>query len=76
MKQYIYNDIFKGKARELLIIGQMDRAEYRVYCENNMIGIMLKDPSKPLEQQWSTVYNLLKPIAKKLGKHIDDANEV
>lgn len=72
MQQYIYKDIFKGKARELLIIGKEDSNEYRIFCDGSLLGILLKDTENQPEPKWTTVYNILKPIAARIGQFIDN----
>jgi len=71
VQQYIYKDIFKGKARELLIIGKEDNTEYRIFCDGSLLGILLKDTVSQPEAKWTTVYNVLKPIAGRIGHFID-----
>jgi hypothetical protein len=70
--QYIYKDIFKGKARELLIIGKEDSSEYRIFCDGSLLGILLKDTESQPEPKWTTVYNILKPVAGRIGQFIDN----
>lgn len=71
MQQYIYKDIFKGKARELLIVSKENSTEYRIFCDGSLLGILLKDIASQPEPKWTTVYNILKPIAGRIGQFID-----
>lgn len=68
MAQIEYKDIFKGKPRTLLIL-ESD-TDYRIFCENAFVG-SLTFADTDGAGRWTTVYNLLKPIAVKLGAHIE-----
>jgi hypothetical protein len=71
MQQYIYEDRFKGKPRQLLILTVTEGEEYRVFCDSNFLGILkqtLTDDGS--ESIWLTEYNILKPIAAKIGGFI------
>jgi hypothetical protein len=70
MTQYEYEDIFKGRPRKLLILKPAEGTIYRVFCEASFLGSIMPDPDES-PGLWKTEYNLLKPIVKKIGQHID-----
>lgn len=73
MQQYLYEDQYKGKPRKLLILMQPDGTDYRVFCDSSFLGTI-----KPVTQEnltiWKTEYNILKPIAAKIGESITAGN--
>ena len=69
MQQYIYEDQYKGQPRKLLIVSSADQTGYRVFCEGAFLGaIQLLQDNDTIS--WKTEYNILKPIAAKIGAHI------
>ncbi|QNK62035.1 hypothetical protein H7F33_15985 [Pedobacter sp. PAMC26386] len=73
MEQYIYEDEYRGQKRKLLILSVEDGSGYRVFCESKFIGLI-----SPLVNDeaiiWQTDYNILKPIARKIGERIEKSN--
>lgn len=73
MEQYIYEDEYRGQKRNLLIISREDDTSYSVFLDARFIGSISHEMSNELVI-WKTEYNILKPIADKIGKWIEDAN--
>lgn len=69
MQQYLYEDQYKGKPRKLLILMQPDGTDYRVFCDSNFLGT-IKQVIQENVISWKTDYNILKPIAGKIGESI------
>lgn len=69
MQQYIYEDQYKGKPRELLILSPAEGTEYRVFCEGAFLG-SVKQLQVGTKTDWKTEYNILKPVAAKIGAYI------
>jgi hypothetical protein len=74
MKQYEYEDIFKGKPRKLLILKPTEGTTYRVFCEASFLGTITPGAVEA-SSLWTTEYNLLKPIVKKIGEHIESLRD-
>lgn len=73
MKQYIYEDEYRGQKRKLLILSVADGSGYRVFLDAKFIGLI----SAVINGEvviWQTEYNLLKPIVKKIGEWIENSN--
>lgn len=70
MAEIEYQDIFKGKPRKMLILEPQSGSEYRVFVESAFVG-SLSFVAEDGNGSWKTTYNLLKPIAGKLGAHIE-----
>ncbi len=73
MEQYCYEDEHRGQKRQLLILSVDDGTGYRVFCEAKFIGSI----SPVLRENvviWQTDYNVLKPIARKIGEWITNSN--
>lgn len=70
MQQYEYHDIYKGKPRKLLILIPPDGLDFRVFCESDFLGSLqfVQDGDAIV---WKSAYNILKPIAAKIGAHIE-----
>jgi hypothetical protein len=76
MSQFIYNDLHKGKPRTLLILKVAETEEYRVFCESVLLGILRAERgSDGSGILWKTEYNILKPIAGKIGLSIAAASQ-
>jgi len=73
MEQYIYEDEYRGQKRNLLIISGEDDTSYRVFLDAKFIGAISHEISDELVI-WKTEYNILKPIANKIGKWIENLN--
>lgn len=74
--QYIYEDQYRGKLRKLLILVPQEGADYRVFHNADFLGSI-----KPLETGngcviWKTEYNILKPIAAKIGEFITSSANI
>lgn len=69
MQQYLYQDQYKRKLRKLLILRSADGADYRVFCESAFLGT-IKSETQENQTRWKTEYNILKPIAAKIGESI------
>lgn len=73
MEQYIYEDEYRGQKRKLLILSVADGSGYRVFLADKFIGLI----SPVISDEaviWQTEYNMLKPIAKKIGEWIENSN--
>lgn len=70
MQQFIYEDQYKGKPRKLLILMPQDGLEYRVFCDSVFLGSIRLVKDSLMVMSWKTEYNLLKPIAAKIGEFI------
>jgi hypothetical protein len=70
MQQYTFEDQYKGKPRKLLILMPQDGLDYRVFCDASFLGSI-----RPVQDDngvtWKTEYNILKPVAKKIGESIE-----
>jgi len=69
--QYIYEDHYRGKIRKLLILVPREGSDYRVFHDSDFLGSI-----KPVDTGsggilWKTEYNMLKPIALKIGAYIE-----
>jgi uncharacterized protein YukJ len=73
MEQYIYEDDYRGQKRNLLIISGKDDTSYRVFLDARFIGSISHEITDELVI-WKTDYNILKPIANKIGKWIENSN--
>ncbi|MET4142996.1 hypothetical protein [Pedobacter sp. UYP1] len=73
MEQYIYEDDYRGQKRNLLIISGEDDTSYRVFLDARFIGSISHEITDELVI-WKTDYNILKPIANKIGKWIENSN--
>lgn len=71
MQQYVYRDIFKGEPRELLIISQQENTVYRIYCDGIFLGILQQKKNNAGKSDWTTVYNVLKPVARHIGMFLE-----
>lgn len=70
MEQYTYEDQYKGKPRKLLILLSPGAEEYRIFCDADFLGSIKPAESADQEIKWKTEYNILKPIADKIGSYI------
>lgn len=70
MQQYIYEDQYRGKPRKLLILTPSDGTAYRVFCDADFLGSITPVADDHAGITWKTEYNILKPIAAKIGEHI------
>ncbi|MET1055236.1 MAG: hypothetical protein ABWY16_08000 [Pedobacter sp.] len=68
--QYIYEDQYKGKARKLLIFPPNEGQDYRVFCQGSFLGSIRPVTGGDEAVIWKTEYNILKPIAGKIGEFI------
>lgn len=76
MQQYTYEDQYQGKPRKLLILIAADGTEYRVFCDSSFLGILKPVAGADgLSTTWKTDYNILKPIAAKIGAAINQQQE-
>ena len=75
MQQYQYDDHYKGKPRKLLILMPPDGIDYRVFCDASFLGT-IKPVTVNDQTTWKTEYNMLKPIAGKIGAHIEAEQKV
>ncbi|MBB6500595.1 hypothetical protein [Pedobacter cryoconitis] len=73
MEQYIYEDEYRGQKRKLLILSVADSSGYRVFCETKFIG-SINPVSNETGLVWKTEYDVLKPIARKIGEWIENSN--
>lgn len=71
MQQYLYEDIYKGQPRKLLILMPQEGTDYRVFCESNFLGSVRLITGDNGIAVWKTDYNILKPIALKIGQSIE-----
>jgi hypothetical protein len=69
--QYIYEDQYKGKPRKLLIFPPNEGNDYRVFFEANFLGSITPALTEDGMLIWKTEYNILKPIAGKIGQYIE-----
>ncbi|CAM4345715.1 hypothetical protein SAMN06265348_112130 [Pedobacter westerhofensis] len=74
--QYIYEDHYKGKPRKLLVLLLNEGQEYRVFWDADFLGSI-----KPVRDEdglliWRTEYNILKPIAGKIGAYISGSQTI
>lgn len=69
--QYIYEDQYRGKLRKLVIFPPNEGQEYRVFCETNFIGSITPVSGDNNTLIWKTAYDILKPLARKLGVMIE-----
>ena len=74
MQQYIYDDRYRGQVRKLLILGTAGGQEYRVFHETAFMGVLKMEEEDGAPTAWKTEYNLLKPIAAKIGAFIMSEN--
>jgi hypothetical protein len=73
MEQYIYEDEYRGQKRKLLILSVQNGSGYRVFSEAKFIGV-ISPVSNGNSIIWQTDYNVLKPIAGKIGEWIENSN--
>ncbi|AMQ00197.1 hypothetical protein AY601_3329 [Pedobacter cryoconitis] len=73
MEQYNYEDEYRGQKRKFLILSGEENTIYRVFSEARFIGSISHeiDNEKVI---WKTEYNILKPIATKIGEWIENSN--
>lgn len=75
MQQYIYDDQYKGQPRTLLILKQADGQDYRVFNGAQFLGAIQALRNDETGTVWKTEYNILKPIANKIGAFIEAADK-
>lgn len=73
MEQYSYEDEYRGQKRKFLILSGEENNIYRVFSEARFIG-SISHESHNEKVIWKTEYNILKPIATKIGEWIENSN--
>jgi len=71
MQQYTYEDQYRGQTRKLLILSGDDKISYRVFCDANFFGSIIPEDTAAGQKVWKTDFNILKPIAAKIGLFIE-----
>jgi len=71
MQQYTYEDQYRGQTRKLLILSAGDGVAYRVFCGADFYGSITLQVAASGERIWKTDFNILKPIASKIGLFIE-----
>ncbi|MBB5647724.1 hypothetical protein [Pedobacter cryoconitis] len=73
MEQYTYEDEYRGQKRKLLILSGEEDTSYRVFSDAKFIGSISHEINNE-KVVWKTEYNILKPIATKIGEWIENSN--
>lgn len=73
MEQYTYEDEYRGQKRKLLILSGEEDTGYRVFLDAKFIGSISYEINNE-KVVWKTEYNILKPIATKIGEWIENSN--
>ena len=73
MEQYSYEDEYRGQKRKFLILSGEENNIYRVFSEARFIG-SISHKFHNEKVIWKTEYNILKPIATKIGEWIENSN--
>lgn len=73
MEQYSYEDEYRGQKRKLLILSGEEDTSYRVFSDAKFIG-SISFVINNEKVSWKTEYNILKPIASKIGEWIENSN--
>jgi len=71
MHQFIYEDEYRGQPRKLLILKPVEGTDYRVFEDANFMGSIRPVAEGGSIVRWKTEYNVLKPIAKKIGEYVE-----
>jgi hypothetical protein len=69
--QYIYEDLYRGKIRKLLILTPHEGTDYRVFHDADFLGSIRPVKTGSDGMTWKTEYNILKPIVIKMGEYIE-----